>query len=105
MLDAIETHCSETCCLSAWICPSVSASLRGSVSLGFFLAGFFFTVCFFVGRRDFFRAIVSSLFQPYSNSSVTGTPRALARRFSTSRDGFFFFPAYYSANYLRCICA
>src|SRR2546422_6473223 len=52
-------------CQSLWICPSVSASLRGTarsppvtlVSLGFFLAGLFFTVGFFVGHRDFFRVI------------------------------------------------
>src|SRR5206468_1270730 len=29
MLEAIETHCSETLCLSFWICPFVSASLGG----------------------------------------------------------------------------
>src|SRR5712692_11603104 len=38
------------------------------------------------------------LVSAYSSSSVTGTPRALARRFSTSRDGFFFFPASNSAK-------
>jgi len=40
------------------------------VSLGFlagiFLGGFFFTVCLFVGRRDFLRAIVLLLVSAYS---------------------------------------
>src|SRR5947199_10203344 len=72
MLEVIEIHCSEMLCQSLWICPLVSASLRGTarsppvtlVSLGFFLADLFFTVGFFGGRRDFFRAIVLLLLRP-----------------------------------------
>src|SRR2546427_416477 len=83
MLEVIEIHCSEMLCQSLWICPSVSASLRGTawsppvtlVSLGFFLADLFFTVCFFGGRRDFFRAIVLLLLRP-----TLGTAPAAPRR-------------------------
>ena len=61
MLEVIEIHCSEMLCQSLWICPLVSASLRGTarsppvtlVSLGFFLAGLFFTVGFFVGQQRY----------------------------------------------------
>ncbi len=87
MLEAIETHCVEMLCQSLWICPSVSASLGGTarsppVTLvhlgflaGFLLGGFFFTVCFFVGRRDFFRAIVLLLVSAYSRSPASSCRR------------------------------
>jgi hypothetical protein len=63
MLEAIETPGSAARCRSAWICPSASASLRGTVrspplalvSLGFFVADF---GCFLVDRQDVFRAMV-----------------------------------------------
>src|SRR5207253_10297791 len=72
-------QCGGTWCRSLWICLSVSASLGGTarsppvtlVSLGFFLAGFSFTVGFFVGRRDFFRAIVLLLVSGYCAEGST----------------------------------
>src|SRR5712692_3027555 len=109
MLEAIETHCAEMLCQSLWICPSVSASLRGTarsppvtlVSLGVFLAGLFFTVCLFVGRRDFFRAIVLLLVSAYSSSAVTGTPRALERRSSAASEGIFVWASIWATE-TRC---
>jgi hypothetical protein len=47
MLEAIETHCSETLCQSLWICRFVSASLGG------------------IARRDALRAILILLVSGY----------------------------------------
>jgi len=38
MLEAIETHCSETLCRSLWTCSFVSASFGGIASRDIFLA-------------------------------------------------------------------
>jgi hypothetical protein len=62
MLEAIETHCSETLCQSRRICRSVSASLGGSARAP--------PVSF--GCLDFFRAILVLLVSAYSSNLVTG---------------------------------